>query len=84
MKKRTVCKKLFAIFLSSMMLFTCIPSKVKAVDDSEQTIIDGLVDIPDVFVDKDSQDLGGNQVYYRKTNTSLSMLPINCYQKADM
>lgn len=34
MKKRTVCKKLFAIFLSSMMLFTCIPSKVKAVDDS--------------------------------------------------
>lgn len=82
MKKRTVCKKLFAIFLSSMMLFTCIPSKVKAVDDSEQTIIDGLVDIPDVFVDKDSQDLGGDQVYYRKTSTSLSMLPINCYQKA--
>ena len=76
MKKRTVCKKLFAIFLSSMMLFTCIPSKVKAVDDSEQTIIDGLVDIPDVFVDKDSQDLGGDQVYYRKTNTSLSMQSI--------
>ena len=82
-RKIRIWKKTFALALSSVMIFSCIPmTQVKAGDESPEAIINGLVDLPKTFIDKDSQDLGSDRVFYRNTNTDLSMLPEECYKKA--
>ena len=82
-RKIRIWKKTFALALSSVMIFSCIPmTQVKAGDESPEAIINGLVDLPKTFIDKDSQDLGSDRVFYRNTNTDLSMLPAECYKKA--
>lgn len=63
-RKIRIWKKTFALALSSVMIFSCIPmTQVKAGDESPEAIINGLVDLPKTFIDKDSQDLGSDRVF---------------------
>ena len=82
-RKIRIWKKTFALALSSVHdFFLYSNDSGKGGDESPEAIINGLVDLPKTFIDKDSQDLGSDRVFYRNTNTDLSMLPAECYKKA--
>ena len=64
-RKIRIWKKTFALALSSVMIFSCIPmTQVKAGDESPEAIINGLVDLPKTFIDKDSQAVSYTHLWF--------------------